>query len=104
MPVTELTPCATVRKRTLMLCYRAFVQERLLSSAERVWRRLQSVAADTSSGNFRGGDEARIIVDRIIHEERLDFTPPEAREYFVREFERMVSGGTSQGTALKSPL
>lgn len=70
-----------------------------MSGAERVWRRLQTIAADSRYGYLRGrGDEVRNIVDRIIREECLNFTPLEAREYFAREFERMVGGGTSQDT------
>lgn len=70
-----------------------------MSSTERVWRRLQTIAADGQYGYLRGrGDEVRSIVDRIIREECLNFTPLEAREYFAREFERMVGGGTSQDT------
>jgi hypothetical protein len=68
-----------------------------LSDAERIWSRLKSIASGMSGRSLPIDDlQARIIVDRIISEERATSTPLEAREYFASQLRSMIDETRTQ--------
>jgi hypothetical protein len=64
-----------------------------LSDAERIWIRMKDTASQMAAtdGRALSMKHALAIVGQIIHEERAQGTPDEARYYFAEELLRMVS-------------
>jgi hypothetical protein len=65
-----------------------------LSDQQRIWNRLKVAAAAALAEHVTMTEaEARLLVDKIVHDEHAGSTPPEAREYFARELQAMVNHG-----------